>query len=126
MQIPDDLLIHNSCDHIASIVDCIYPSLLTNMHDESFFQNRAILTPKNSIVEDINDYIFSLILDEEKTYLSCDSPLSKPFVGNWSDDVKTPEFLNTINASGLPNHKIKLKVGVLVMLLRNLDQTAGL
>jgi len=43
-----------------------------------------------------------------------------------SDDVHTPEFLITINVSGIPNHKIKLKVGVPVMLLRNLDPTAGL
>lgn len=38
----------------------------------------------------------------------------------------TLTLLNTINASGIPNHKIKLKVGVPVMLLRNLDSTAGL
>jgi hypothetical protein len=37
------------------------------------------------------------------------------------DDVHTPEFLNTIIASGLCNHKLRLKVGVSVMLLRNLD-----
>ncbi|KEH34930.1 PIF1-like helicase [Medicago truncatula] len=41
-------------------------------------------------------------------------------------DIHTPEFLNTINSSGLPNHKITLKVGVTIMLLRNLDITVGL
>jgi len=34
--------------------------------------------------------------------------------------------LNAINIYGLPNHKIRLKVGVIVMLIRNLDPTAGL
>lgn len=91
------------------------------MYDLSFLQDRAILTPKNVIVEEINDYILSLIPGEEMTYLSCDSPLTNPSMVNRPDDVHTPEFLNTINASGLPNHKIKLKVGVHVMLLRNLD-----
>jgi ATP-dependent DNA helicase PIF1 len=38
------------------------------------------------------------------------------------DDVHTPEILNTISASGLPNHKLRLKVGVSVMLLRNFDK----
>jgi ATP-dependent DNA helicase PIF1 len=42
------------------------------------------------------------------------------------EDVHTPEFLNTIVASGLPNHKLRLKVGMLVMLLRNLNQQYGL
>lgn len=45
---------------------------------------------------------------------------------NRPDDIHTPEFLNTINASGLPLHKIRLKVGVPVMLMRNLDPTTGL
>jgi len=34
--------------------------------------------------------------------------------------------LNTINASGISNHKIRLKVGVHVMLRRNLDPTTCL
>ncbi|GAU47015.1 hypothetical protein TSUD_403250 [Trifolium subterraneum] len=42
------------------------------------------------------------------------------------DDVHTPEFLNTIAASGLPNHKLRLKVGVPVMLMRNMDQPFGM
>jgi hypothetical protein len=40
--------------------------------------------------------------------------------------VQLSQFLNTIVASGLPNHKLRLKVGVPVMLLRNLDQHYGL
>jgi len=126
VSIPEDLLIHCSGDPIAAIVECIYPSLLNNMHDLEFFQNRAILTPKNVTVEEINAFCLSLMTGEEVTYLSCDSHLANPSMVNRVEDVHTPEFLNTITASGLPNHKIKLKVGVPVMLLRNLDQNAGL
>jgi len=126
VKIPDDLLIHSSGDHIASIVECIYPCILQNMHDTEFFRDRAILTPKSVTVDEINNYIMSLIPGEEKVYLSCDSPCPSNIVANRSDDVHTPEFLNTINASCLPNHKITLKVGVPVMLLRNLDISAGL
>jgi len=42
------------------------------------------------------------------------------------DIVHTAKFFNTITASGLPNLVLKLKVGVLVMLLRNQDQSFGL
>lgn len=38
----------------------------------------------------------------------------------------TPEFLNSLRTSGLPNHKIILKIGTPIMLLRNLDQSEGL
>lgn len=97
VKIPDDLHIHSSGDHIASIVDCIYPSLIMNMHDTSFFQDKGILTPKNVIVEEINDYMLFVIPREEMTYLSCDYPLANPSMVNRPDDVHTPKFLNTIN-----------------------------
>jgi ATP-dependent DNA helicase PIF1 len=66
LQIPEDLLIKSSGDHKASIVDSIYPSLLDRMHEPSFFQDSAILTPKNVTVEEINDYVMSMIPGEEK------------------------------------------------------------
>jgi hypothetical protein len=126
IQIPEDLLIPSSSDPIASIVDCIYPSILQNMHDPEFFKDRAILTAKNVIVDEINNYVLNMIPGEERVYLSCDSPCPSNTMANRQDDILTPEFLNSINSSGLPNHKITLKVGVPVMLLRNLDITAGL
>jgi len=121
----DDLLIHRSGDHIANIVDCIYPSLLDNMYDPSFFQDRAKLTPKNVTIEEINEYVMSLP-GEEKTYLSCDTSLSSNSMPSGMDDIHTPKFLNTVNASDIPNHKIKLNVRVSVMLLINLDPIVGL
>ena len=70
--------------------------------------------------------MLDLIPDEEKVYLSYDSTISQNKDGDSIDDLHTPEFLNTIVASGIPNHKIRLKVGVPVMLLRNIDQRARL
>ena len=126
LDIPSDLLIPNSGDPLASIVESTYPQLLQNMNDITCFQNRAILAPKNSIVDKINDYMLDLIPGEEKTYLSYDTPLTQIVDGQTVDDVHTPEFLNTISTSGLPNHKLRLKVGVPVMLLRNLNKKLGL
>ncbi|CAN6299197.1 unnamed protein product [Urochloa humidicola] len=36
------------------------------------------------------------------------------------------EFLNTLKNPGIPNHQLKLKVGLPVMLHRNINQNAGL
>jgi len=63
---------------------------------------------------------------EEKTYLSYDTTLTHNGNCDVVDDVHTPEFLNTINAQGLPHHKIRLKIGVPIMLLRNIDLKLGL
>jgi ATP-dependent DNA helicase PIF1 len=126
LQIPNDFFIKDSTDPLAAIVESTYPSLLRNMIDSAFFKDRAILAPKNAIVDTINGYILDTILGEETVYLSYDSPCTGNSNVDVSDDVHTPEFLNTINSSGLPNHKIRLKVGVPIMLMRNMNQSLGM
>ena len=43
-----------------------------------------------------------------------------------NQDVLYPiKFLNTLRFPGLPNHKLTLKVGLPIMLLRNLNQNRG-
>jgi hypothetical protein len=126
IRIPPDLLIHASGDPLAAIVENTYPNLLQNMDDPSYFRERAILAPKNVIVDDINEYILDLIPGEEKIYFSYDSPCSGNSDVDTPDDVHTPEFLNTIVSSGLPNHRLRLKVGAPVMLMRNMLPNAGL
>ncbi|GAU47014.1 hypothetical protein TSUD_403240 [Trifolium subterraneum] len=76
VQIPRDLLKHGSGNPLADIVNSIYPNLLHNMQDPSFFRDRAILAPKNAIVDAVNDYILDLVPGDEKIYLSYDSPCS--------------------------------------------------
>ena len=43
-----------------------------------------------------------------------------------TEDVYLIEFFNTIGASGLTNHPLRLKVGCPVMLSRNIDPSAKL
>lgn len=63
-----------------------------------------------------------MIPGEKKTYLSADSPSTHDENINGPDQILTLEFLNTVKSSGLPNHELNLKVGVPIMLLRNIDQ----
>ncbi|XP_047258538.1 ATP-dependent DNA helicase PIF1-like [Capsicum annuum] len=78
------------------------------------------------MVESINQYMISLNQNPEKSYLSSYKICGSDQTYSALEHVHTPEFLNTIKCSGIPNHAITLKVGVPVMLLRNIDQTAGL
>jgi ATP-dependent DNA helicase PIF1 len=126
VEIPPDLLVQNVSNPIGDIVHAIHPDLLKNMFIPNFFQNRAILAPTLEVVEKINSYILSLIPGDFKEYLSCDT-ISKCDKDAFIDQRWiTTEFLNDIECSGLPNHRLILKVGVLVMLLRNLDVSSGL
>uniref|UniRef100_A0A0R0GLI9 ATP-dependent DNA helicase n=1 Tax=Glycine max TaxID=3847 RepID=A0A0R0GLI9_SOYBN len=126
VSIPDDLLLQSKGDLLQFVVNSTYPFFLDNMNDVAFFQDRVILTPRNDIVDLINQYMLSLLPGDEKSYLSLDTPY---FVNENNDTpniVHTAEFFNTITTSRLSNHVLKLKVGVPIMLLRNLDQSVGL
>jgi len=70
LQISPDSLIHSSGNHVQPIVDSTYPNLLDGMIDISYFKDKAILAPSNSIVDQINDYMLDMMSGEEKTYLS--------------------------------------------------------
>lgn len=126
VEIPDDLLIKDSVDPVQTIVDATYPAFVEKIHDYSFFQDRAILAPKNEDIDTINEHMMSLVPGDEKIYLSSDTPCSTGSNSNVMNDIHTPEFLNTIVASGLPAHRLKLKVGIPIMLLRNIDHSSGL
>ncbi|XP_019261624.1 PREDICTED: ATP-dependent DNA helicase PIF1-like [Nicotiana attenuata] len=78
------------------------------------------------MVESINEYMISLNQSSKKSYLSSDTIYNFDNTYLALEHVHTPEFLNTIKCSGVPNHALTLKVGIPVMLLRNIDQSAGL
>ncbi|PIA50768.1 hypothetical protein AQUCO_01200187v1 [Aquilegia coerulea] len=126
IKIPDDYLLQPKNDPMKSIVEWVYPDLENKYVDLNYLRERCILTPRNDCVEKLNSYIISTIPGESHIYLSADmlSPMSG---GPEIQDVSPPiEFLNSMIISGLPNHKIELKLGVPIMLLRNINQRFGL
>ncbi|OIT30628.1 hypothetical protein A4A49_52816 [Nicotiana attenuata] len=126
VQIPNDLLINNCDDPISAIVESTYPYFFNHSSDIDYLQQRAILAPTLDMVESINEYMISLNHSPQKTYLSSDTVCMSDHSFSALEHVHTPEFLNSIKCSGIPNHSITLKVGVPVMLLRNIDQSSGL
>jgi ATP-dependent DNA helicase PIF1 len=126
IQTPDELLLRTHDDKVASMVDTVYPQLGSKYMDIDCLREWAILTLTNDIADKINEYIVSSIPDEEKQYLSSDSILKAPNTHDSYDLLYPVEFLNSLNGNIFPQHKLCLKRGVLVMLLRNLNQAEGL
>ncbi|XP_061347529.1 uncharacterized protein LOC133293029 [Gastrolobium bilobum] len=126
IKIPDELLIKGSEDPLSDIVDFVYPNLMDNILDPTFFKERALLTPKLSDVAMLNEHLMAVIPGEERTLLSSDKVLKQDGNSSLEDDEISPYILNTFSCSGIPDHKLTLKVKVPMMLLRNIDQSRGL
>jgi hypothetical protein len=111
------------------LIDRVYPNLTTvhmlpEKERQAYFSERAILAPLNVHVDDINDACIDKLMGDTTTYLSVDSALDDN--DNTDHGSYPKEFLNTINVSGMPVHSMTLKIGCPIMLLRNLDPSAGL
>ncbi|XP_076945656.1 uncharacterized protein LOC143616821 [Bidens hawaiensis] len=123
IEIPEDLLIKDSLDPISDLIEFVYPSVLDNFNDLNFFHERAILAPKNDVVQEINERMLSIFPVDEGEYLSSDIICPMEMVNeNLDESLCSPDILNGIKTSGLPNHRLVLKVGVPVMLLKMLTK----
>ncbi len=92
-----------------------------------YLMQRSIIAPKNTDIDEINNAILKSLSKESHTYLSANSltPTKEgaSVVAEVSMDSLYPvEFLNTLQFSGITNHELELKVGVPILLLRNLNQ----
>ncbi|XP_035831967.1 uncharacterized protein LOC118481008 [Helianthus annuus] len=126
IEIPDDLLIHDQVNPISSLISYIYPDMNKFLWDLTYFQQRAILAPTNEVVDSINKELLESLPGEEKVYFSSDSLCQSEEESELNMALFPPDVLNNLRLSGLPNHKLVLKVGAPVMLLRNIDQENGL
>ncbi|KAH9073914.1 hypothetical protein Ae201684P_003413 [Aphanomyces euteiches] len=129
IRLPDDLAIpYNSPDDLESFLHSVYQDMNNLRINElrPYFGCRAILAPKHSVVADINTTLLErLTSDGEMTYLSADSVAEKR--DSDADACEFPiEFLNSIDINNFPSHKLHLKVGCPIILLRNLCTSEGM
>ena len=75
-----DLLIENTGDSMVDIVNSTYPNFLQRLSYSTYFKDRAILAPKNEIVDKVIEYMLYLIPLEEKTYLNANSPILRTMI----------------------------------------------
>jgi hypothetical protein len=106
----------------TTLVDELFGQFFA-IDDIQELSSRAILSPKNEDALPINNLIIERLEGDLKVYYSIDSIDSD----NEQEAVNYPtEFLNSLTPSGLPPHKLHLKVGAVIMLLRNLNTRRGL
>ena len=106
---------------MKNLTDFVYPNLTTNFNKAGWMEGRAILAPTNKQVDNLNN-------------LLADSFPGHPTVLTSSDELIDPddfqrfniEYLNSLCPAGLPNHRLYIKSGMPLMLMRNLNPKMGL
>ncbi|RCN37604.1 hypothetical protein ANCCAN_16484 [Ancylostoma caninum] len=114
IHLPSDLMSN------GNLIDEVFGDELTNTDNLSDY---AILAPRNFDANRINEEAIDRLSGPLHEYKSIDD-----VVGENQNESTTyiSEFLNSLSPAGLPPHKLSLKKGAIVILLRNLDVRNGL
>jgi len=113
------------CTNLNALINRIYVGIGNpRAQDNQYFLDCIILCPRNDQVYDINETILQQFNPNAEVHMlrSVDSVSEE----NRMHYAYPIEFLQQLNASGLPPALLCLKVGSPVILLRNLDPEEGL
>ena len=100
------------CETAQQLIEEVYNTFNQQYTNPHYFKKRAILTGTNSNVKELNESLLHQAPGETKTYLSTDScmdPDDVAYVGT--------EVLNNIEMNGMPEHRLLLKIGALIILI---------
>ena len=99
----------------------VFPDIQANINNPGWLEGRAILAPTNKEVDAINEMMKDWLTGQGIKLSSADT------AENAQDSFRfNTEYLNTLRPNGFPQHIIKLKPGLPVMLLRNINPRQGL
>ena len=108
-------------DSMKKVIDAVFPDLANNLADPEWLTGRSILTSTNKERHRINEVMVGMAPGKEVLLSSADKVDNEQDARSFS-----VEYCNSLDPTGLPRHKLKLKSGVPVMLIRNLDPSNGL
>ncbi|XP_071699128.1 uncharacterized protein [Rutidosis leptorrhynchoides] len=126
VKIPNQYCIRDDEDGLTNLISFIYSDKLLCHPNPLQLQQQAIVCPKNETADAINEAILIRIEKESKTYTSYDSATPYSNDGGQIDLLYPMEYLNSQNFPNLPPHQLTLKIGIPVILLRNLNIAGGL
>lgn len=104
----------------------IYDDFSLSYSSIPYLATRCIVCPQNSVVDEINEFTINKVPGCVREYLSFDNIANSTEQPSDFEMLYPPEFLNSISINNFPPHRLPLKMGVPVVLLRNINQSIGL
>ncbi len=115
-----DMMVLPPADTQAMVM-AIYPRLHKGQATNEYLHECVILAFRNKEVLLINAMVLSYLPGAQVNFLNADSAEDTEVANTYPS-----KFLNTLEVSGMPSHKLLLKIGAPVILLHNLDPLARL
>ncbi|XP_074373764.1 uncharacterized protein LOC141714126 [Apium graveolens] len=108
IEIPEEFLVHADTDPIDEIIQVTYPNLFENFRPSRYLKGRAILTPTNAVVDDINTRVLDKLPGKTYTCLSTNAIIDPPSGDDNVEASISVKYLNSLNMSGIPKHNLIL------------------
>ena len=117
----------NTSGTLSYLCSSVFLDIGQHWRDPDWLPSRAVFVTKNVKLEEINDMVGSRIPGEFKTLKSADSVRNHDQQAQISYELRyAQDLLNQMDAgSSMPDHKMTLKKGYIVMLLCNLRPNKG-
>ncbi|XP_055549333.1 ATP-dependent DNA helicase PIF1-like [Wyeomyia smithii] len=110
----------NFCHYTTTkeeLITNVFPNIIHNYTNYDWLSARAILAAKNKDVDELNFAIQNAIPGHLCQFKSVDCVTNPEEVTNYPT-----EFLNSLDLPGFPPHNLQLKIGSVIIMLRNLNQ----
>jgi hypothetical protein len=109
-----------SCfSNTQDLVEQLYGDINFNTITVQQLKEGTVLSVTNEDSLELNNQVLDRMPREETVYKSVDTVASQEPSGHLA---YTEEFFNSLIPTGMPPHELKLKVGAVIMVLRNLMQ----
>ncbi|KAG5552623.1 hypothetical protein RHGRI_010644 [Rhododendron griersonianum] len=115
------------CRNLTELLFTVYPQLdVAGTVTSTFLTECTILSARNDDVSAINIAALNAFPGDVTSYFAADKMSNDDEHDRTITNRYPPEFLNSLNPSGLPPFKLVLKIGCPTMLLRNIAPKTGL
>ncbi|GKE46396.1 DNA helicase, partial [Tanacetum coccineum] len=125
IDIPPNYCVSPDEQGLANLIDFIYDHNTLRTPSAITLQQKAIVCPKNETADTINSKVLKVVQGESTTYISDDEATPVENDGEKTEMLYPVEHLNTLKLPGFPPHRLELKVGAPVMLIRNVNLTGN-